>query len=100
MACFFVSRVLLGCGLLLDMPLDSLVDGIAAIASVPGRLERVGETEEFCVFQHEDMFLYNRPDSEKLDEAFSILSADNSDLDFIRLIKSGETIITEINHLN
>jgi UDP-N-acetylmuramoyl-L-alanyl-D-glutamate--2,6-diaminopimelate ligase len=40
----------LGCGLLLDMPLDSLVDGIAAIASVPGRLERVGETEEFCVF--------------------------------------------------
>tara|TARA_A100001201_G_scaffold43030_2_gene43786 strand:+ start:2134 stop:2871 length:738 start_codon:yes stop_codon:yes gene_type:complete len=46
--------------------------------------------EDICLFQHEDMFLYDPPDVQKLKEYTSILQKDGSDLDFIKLIKGGE----------
>lgn len=44
--------------------------------------------EEVCLFQHEDMILYNDVDSEKLEQYLNILVDD--ELDAIKLLKGGD----------
>ena len=44
---------------------------------------------EYCIFHHEDMPLYSRPDFVKLDLCKKLLEED--DLDYIKLIKGGES---------
>jgi hypothetical protein len=46
--------------------------------------------DEFVLFQHEDMFLYNTPDINKLEEYTEYLK--NSDMSFIKLIRGGEQV--------
>ena len=45
--------------------------------------------EEFCIFQHEDMMLYDKPNVEKIRKYLDVLKADE-DLDFIKLLKGGD----------
>lgn len=43
---------------------------------------------EYCIFHHEDMPLYSRPDFAKLEMCKNLLETD--DLDYVKLIKGGE----------
>lgn len=43
--------------------------------------------DEYVLYQHEDMFLYSKPNLEKLDEYVKVLSG--TDYSFVRLIKTG-----------
>lgn len=45
--------------------------------------------EEFCIFQHEDMMLYGKPNVRKLKKYLEILK-ENEDLDFVKLLKGGD----------
>jgi len=45
--------------------------------------------EEFCIFQHEDMMLYDKPDMKKLRKYLDVLKKDE-DLDFVKLLKGGD----------
>lgn len=46
-------------------------------------------SEEFCIFQHEDMMLYDKPDMKKLKKYVEVLKKDK-DLDFVKLLKGGD----------
>lgn len=46
--------------------------------------------EDYCVFQHEDHFLYKPADEAQIVECLSILQKEGTSLDFIKLIKGGE----------
>lgn len=45
--------------------------------------------EEFCIFQHEDMMLYGKPDMKKIRKYIEVLKKDE-DLDFVKLLKGGD----------
>lgn len=45
--------------------------------------------EEFCIFQHEDMMLYDEPDMKKISEYLEVLRKDE-ELDFVKLLKGGD----------
>lgn len=44
--------------------------------------------EDVCIFQHEDMFLYDSPKMDKLEKYINVLK--ESDLDFVKLLKGGD----------
>ncbi len=46
---------------------------------------------EYCIFQHEDMFLYDKPNYDKLKLYTDFLMSSNDDKFFIKLIKGGIT---------
>lgn len=45
--------------------------------------------EDVCIFQHEDMFLYGKPDEKRLSTYLNVLK-ENDNLDFIKLLKGGD----------
>jgi|TARA_Y100000033_G_scaffold32754_1_gene31339 hypothetical protein len=49
--------------------------------------------EEFVLYQHEDMFLYSKPNFKKIAEYLNILQKDN--FDFVRLSRTGNCILTQ-----
>lgn len=44
---------------------------------------------EYCVFQHEDMFLYDKPNYDKLNQYSEYLKRNTTDKYFVKLIKGG-----------
>ena len=52
-------------------------------------LSQIKDKHKYCLFQHEDMFLYSDADTRKLIEYFNVMKQE--DLDSLRLIKAGPT---------
>ena len=61
-------------------------DNLDYAKRVSSCLERV--EEEFCIFHHEDMPLYNNPNLEKINNFKKILS-DNEEISYIKFLRGG-----------
>ncbi len=53
---------------------------------------------EYCIFSHEDMFLYDKPNYDLIKQYLSIMSSDN--LDFIKILKTSNCTDLRYNNYN